>query len=74
MGDSVTNGITPINPYLVIILVFIRRYLPEAGLGTLLALMMPYALVFAVAWSLLLGGWVAMGWELGPGGPLFYGR
>ena len=36
--------------------------------------MMPYALVFAVAWSLLLGGWVAMGWELGPGGPLFYGR
>jgi p-aminobenzoyl-glutamate transporter AbgT len=42
--------------------------------GTLLALMMPYALVFAVAWSLLLGGWVAMGWELGPGGPLFFGR
>lgn len=74
VGDSVTNGITPFNPYLVIILVFVRRYLPEAGLGTLLALMMPYALVFAVAWCLLLGGWVAMGWELGPGGPLFYGR
>jgi aminobenzoyl-glutamate transport protein len=50
---------------------FVRRYLPEAGLGTLLALMMPYALVFAIAWSLLLGGWVAIGWELGPGGPLF---
>ena len=74
VGDSVTNGITPFNPYLVIILVFVRRHLPEAGLGTLLALMMPYALVFAAAWSLLLGGWVAMGWELGPGGPLFYGR
>ena len=39
--------------------------------GTLLALMMPYALVFAVAWSPLLDGWVAMGWELGRGGPLF---
>ena len=72
VGDSVTNGITPFNPYLVIILAFVRRYLPQAGLGTLLALMVPYALVFAVVWSLLLGTWVAFGWELGPGGPLRY--
>jgi aminobenzoyl-glutamate transport protein len=72
VGDSVTNGITPFNPYLVIILVFIRRYLPEAGLGTLLALMLPYALVFAPVWALLLGLWVSAGLELGPGGPLHY--
>ncbi|MDJ0741028.1 MAG: AbgT family transporter [Gammaproteobacteria bacterium] len=72
VGDSVTNGITPFNPYLVIILAFVRRYLPDAGLGTLLALMLPYALVFAAAWGLLLGVWVAFGWELGPGGPLRY--
>jgi aminobenzoyl-glutamate transport protein len=72
VGDSVTNGITPFNPYLVIILVFVRRYLPEAGLGTLLALMLPYALVFAPVWALLLGLWVSAGWELGPGGPLYY--
>jgi aminobenzoyl-glutamate transport protein len=73
VGDSVTNGITPFNPYLVIILVFVRRYVPEAGLGTLLALMLPYTIVFALAWSALLGLWVAAGWELGPGGPLTYG-
>ena len=72
VGDSITNGITPFNPYLVIILAFVRRYLPEAGLGTLLALMLPYALVFAVVWSLLFGTWVVFGWELGPGGPLRY--
>ncbi len=72
VGDSVTNGITPFNPYLVIILAFVRRYLPEAGLGTLLALMVPYALVFALVWSLLLGTWVVFGWELGPGGALRY--
>ena len=41
VGDSVTNGITPFNPYLVIILEFVRRYLPEEWLGTLLALMVP---------------------------------
>jgi aminobenzoyl-glutamate transport protein len=72
VGDSVTNGITPFNPYLVIILAFLRRYQPQAGLGTLLALMLPYALVFAGLWSLLLGLWVIADWPMGPGGPLHY--
>ena len=72
VGDSVTNGITPFNPYLVIILAFIRRYRPDAGLGTLLALMLPYTLVFAPVWAALLGLWVVAGWPLGPGGGLEY--
>ena len=73
VGDSVTNGITPFNPYLVIILAFVRQYLPGAGLGTLLALMLPYTLLFAPVWTLMLGAWVVAGWPLGPGGPLVYG-
>jgi aminobenzoyl-glutamate transport protein len=72
VGDSVTNGITPFNPYLVIILAFIRRFRPDAGLGTLVALMLPYTLVFAPVWALLLGLWVLLGWPLGPGGGLVY--
>lgn len=72
VGDSVTNGITPFNPYMVIILVFVRRYAPNAGIGTLLTLLLPYTIVFAVVWSILLGVWVAAGWALGPGGPLVY--
>ncbi len=72
VGDSVTNGITPFNPYLVIILVFVRRYVPEAGIGTMLSLMLPYAIAFALLWGLMLGLWVAAGWPLGPGGGLLY--
>jgi aminobenzoyl-glutamate transport protein len=72
VGDSVTNGITPFNPYLVIILAFVRQYRPDAGLGTLLAMMLPYTLVFAPAWTLMLGTWVLLGWPLGPGGPLAF--
>ncbi len=72
VGDSVTNGITPFNPYLVIVLAFVQRYRADAGIGTLLALMLPYTLVFAPVWALLLGSWVAAGWPLGPGGPLAY--
>lgn len=72
VGDSVTNVITPLNPYVVILLVFMQRYVPRAGIGTLVALMLPYALVFAVTWTLLLAIWIQMGLPLGPEGPLTY--
>lgn len=55
------------NPYLIVILAFIRRYRPDARLGTLLSLMLPYTLVFAPLWSALLGVWVLLGWPLGSG-------
>jgi aminobenzoyl-glutamate transport protein len=72
VGDSVTNVITPLNPYLVIILVFMRRYVPTAGIGTLVSTMLPYAIAFAVAWALLLVAWITIGADLGPAGPLAY--
>lgn len=72
IGDSVTNVITPLNPYIVIILVFMQRYAPQAGIGTLVALMLPYALVFGVAWTALLVVWMGLGLPLGPEGPLVY--
>jgi aminobenzoyl-glutamate transport protein len=72
VGDSVSNVITPLNPYVVIILVFMQRYVPRAGIGTLVSLMLPYALVFLVAWSALLVLWMGIGLELGPSGPLDY--
>jgi aminobenzoyl-glutamate transport protein len=70
IGDSVSNVITPLNPYVVILLVFMQRHMARAGIGTLMALMLPYAAAFAVAWSLLLALWMWTGVPLGPGGPL----
>jgi len=72
IGDSISNVITPLNPYMVIILVFIQRYSAGAGLGTIVALMLPYTIGFAVAWSLLLLVWLSLGVPLGPAGPLEY--
>jgi aminobenzoyl-glutamate transport protein len=72
VGDSITNSIAPLNPYIVIILVFLQRIVPKAGIGTLIALMLPYALAFGVAWTALLLLWMALDWPLGPGhSPLF---
>jgi aminobenzoyl-glutamate transport protein len=72
VGDSVSNVITPLNPYVVIILVFMQRYVPRAGIGTLVALMLPYTIVFGLTWTALLVLWMLSGAPLGPGGPLTY--
>lgn len=72
IGDSVTNSITPLNPYLVVVLVFMQQYVKKAGLGTLVSVMLPYALVFMLFWAIMLVVWIQMGWQLGPGGPLEY--
>jgi aminobenzoyl-glutamate transport protein len=72
IGDSVTNIITPLNAYLVIILVYMQKYVPKAGMGTLISMMMPYTVVFTVVWSVMLLVWLWLGIELGPEGPLSY--
>ncbi len=72
IGDSITNIVTPLNPYWVIILAFMQRWRADAGMGTLIALMAPYALVFALVWPVLLLSWIWMGIPLGPGGSLYW--
>ncbi len=72
IGDSATNIITPLNAYLVIVLVFMQRVAPRAGMGTLIATMMPYSIAFALVWTLLLVAWMTLGIPLGPDGPLSY--
>lgn len=71
IGDSVTNVITPLNPYLIIILALLKNYLPKSGLGTLISIMLPYTIAFAIAWTLFLLSWMLTGMPLGPSGPLF---
>ncbi len=74
IGDSTTNIITPLNAYLVIILVFMREYAPKGGMGTLVAMMMPYTIVFTIGWCIMLLIWMSLDLPLGPAGtgPLEY--
>lgn len=67
IGDSSTNIITPMMPYFGVVLAFMQRYRPDLGVGSLVALMVPYALTLLLGWSVLLGAWIALGWPLGPG-------
>ncbi len=72
VADSVTNIITPMNTYMIVILVVMQKFAPRAGVGTLVSTMLPYSIVFAVVWTLFLLGWMQLGIPLGANGPLHY--
>lgn len=70
IGDSCTNLITPLMSQFATIVVFTRRYDRDAGIGTLVSLMLPYTIGFLIAWTLLLVVWMTLGIPVGPGAPL----
>lgn len=72
IGDSFTNIVTPLMPYMPLIIAFAQKYEPKLRLGTLMALMLPYSIAFAVSWSILLALWLLLGIPLGPGAALTY--
>ena len=74
VGDSLMNVVTPLASNFPLVLMFAQRYEPKAGIGTMVALMLPYTAAFAVGWTLMLVGWTLAGWPLGPGAYLFLGR
>lgn len=72
VGDSVTNIVTPLNVYFPIILAVVRRYTPEAGLGTIISLLLPYSVAYLVIWTIMACVWIGAGWAIGPASPLEY--
>jgi len=70
MGDSPVNVLTPLMPYFALMVVFAQRYQKDAGIGTVIALMIPYTLVVTVAWLLFFVAWYALGIPVGPGWPV----
>lgn len=74
VGDSLTNIVTPLSSNFPLVLMFLQRYEPRAGIGTLTATMLPYTLTNAVVWPIGLVLWVWLGLPTGPGAPLFLSR
>ncbi|MEY9257664.1 aminobenzoyl-glutamate transport protein [Brevibacterium epidermidis] len=67
IADAPTNSLTPMSPYFVLALGFIRQHRPTAGVGTLMSLVLPIALVNLVVWLVLFILWYLVGLPLGPG-------
>jgi aminobenzoyl-glutamate transport protein len=70
VGDSPINTLTPLMVYFPVIVIFAQRYQKKAGVGSLVALMLPIAAVVLVAWLLFLILWFVLGIPLGPGYPV----
>jgi aminobenzoyl-glutamate transport protein len=71
VGDSVTNIISPMMSYFALIVAFIQRYDKKAGIGTVVATMLPYTVVFLIGWLILLIIWITFKIPLGPDAPMF---
>ena len=71
IGDSATNVISPMMSFFALIVAFMQRYEPRAGMGTVIATMLPYTIAFTLAWMGLLVAWLLLGLPLGPGAGLF---
>ena len=73
IGDSVTNLITPMMSYFGLILAVATKYKKDMGIGTLVATMLPYSMIFFVGWVALFYLWVfVLGLPVGPESPIYY--
>ncbi|WP_376771330.1 AbgT family transporter [Streptomyces boluensis] len=67
IGDSATQMITPLNPYVFLMLLILRRYEPGAQLGTVLSRLSVFVVPFLIAWLAVLGLFYGLDLPLGPG-------
>jgi aminobenzoyl-glutamate transport protein len=70
VGDSPINTLTPLMVYFPVIVIFAQRYQKNAGVGSLVALMLPIAVVVLIAWLIFFILWFVVGIPLGPGYPV----
>jgi aminobenzoyl-glutamate transport protein len=71
VGDSVTNIISPMMSYFALIIAFINKYDKEAGIGTLIATMIPYTITFFIIWTVIFIIWFIFEIPVGPGAAMF---
>jgi aminobenzoyl-glutamate transport protein len=72
IGDSVTNVISPMMSFFALIIAFVQKYEPKAGIGTIIATMLPYSIAFLFVWIILLVAWLLLGIPLGPDAGIYY--
>jgi aminobenzoyl-glutamate transport protein len=65
IADSPMNAITPLNAYFAVVVVFCQKYDKNAGIGTVVAMMLPYVIWMTVIWVLMFVVWFLLGLPFG---------
>ena len=71
IGDSITNPISPIFTYFPVILAYAKKYDKNAGMGTIMSAMLPFSIIFFIAWIVLLLIFMIANIPLGPNGNIY---
>lgn len=72
MGDSIFNIVTPLASNFPLVLIISQRWKPDFGIGSMIALMLPYSISFGLAGIALVTVWVSLSLPVGPGAPATY--
>lgn len=72
VSDSSTNILSPLLTYFAIVIAVAQRYDKRIGIGSLIAVMLPYSLAFFGSWSVMILGWMWLDIPLGPDAPIRY--
>jgi aminobenzoyl-glutamate transport protein len=72
MGDSIFNIVTPLASNFALVLIISQRWKPDFGIGSMIALMLPYSIAFGLAGIALVTLWVSLALPVGPGAPATY--
>ncbi len=72
IGDSYTNILTPLLPYFPLVITFAAKYVKDVGIGTIISLMLPFSVAFAVVRIAMFVVWIQLGWPLGLEAPIHY--
>jgi aminobenzoyl-glutamate transport protein len=67
VSDSPPNVVNPMLPHFALVVGFAQRYQKDAGVGTIVAMMLPYAVATLIVWTLLFFAWFLLGLPFGPG-------
>lgn len=67
VGDSITNAVSPLYIYFPLLIGWVRKYDKNAGIGTILSLLIPYSVVLFIMWVVLLFVWYWLGLPIGVG-------
>jgi len=71
LGDSITNCVSPLYPYFPLLLGWVAdEDSSRARVGTILSLLVPYAMVLLVGWTIMLILWFVLGLPVGPNSPI----
>lgn len=71
IGDSIANPLTPIYPYLPIVIGMAQKYDKDTGIGTIISMTLPYSIGFLLVWIVQIIVWIVFDIPLGPGASVF---